>query len=197
MTPTQVSIFLTRSTGRIGQIIARGSAPMFCGKDKRLHVATHGGLKIDFGDSQKSMVAEGHCDSDWSVTPWQHILDKHHADEERRLWIYPLEFAPEELVEIWERCERQVGLWDYDTKQLLRIYFWRLTQRKIGVKKTQAIDCTEAVSRILRPYLDLRQVAGVKKHDTVTPYNLQKGLNEKGYLCEEIPFDPLDNIGQA
>ena len=197
MTPTQVSIFLTRSTGRIGQIIARGSAPMFCGKDKRIHVATHGGLKIDFRDSRKSMAAEGHCDSDWSVTPWQHILDKHHSAENRRLWVYPLELPPEALVEIWARCERQVGLWDYDTKQLLRIYFWRLTKRKIGVKKTQAIDCTEAVSRILRPYLDLREVAGVKKHDTVTPYNLQKGLDEKGYPCEEIPFDPLNNIGQA
>lgn len=188
MTPTQVSIFFTRSTGRIGKLIVRGSTPPSLRYDaeRYVDVASHGGLKIDFSDGD-SVAAEAHHDSDWVVVPWDQILDKHHFDPKRRLWVYPMEFSAEEVEEIWARCQRQVGLWDYDAKQLLRLYFWRLTKRKFAVKKTQAIDCTEAVSRILRPFLDLRKIAGVQKHDTVTPYNLQRGLNERGHPHDEVP----------
>ena len=199
MTPTKVSIFLTRSSGRTGKLIVRGSTPiswMFKPK-KRADVATHGGLKIDF-DVGHSMAAEAHVDTDWSVIPWQMILDKHNADEDRRLWVFDIgEFTRDELEEIWARCSRQVGLWDYDKKQLLRLYLWRLSNRKVSVKKSQAIDCTEGLSRILRPFKDVRKIAGVTKHDTVTPYNLQAGLIDHGYECEEIDFDPMDAVGMA
>ena len=48
------------------------------------------------------------------------------------------------------------------------------------------IDCTEGVSRILFPVRDLRPVAGVDRHDAVTPSNLLAGLMSHGYEWEEV-----------
>ena len=185
MKVSKISAFFSRGTGHVSRAIAYASAPI--GKTLRRELSTvpsHGGLKIDFDGEQPAAAAEAHLQTDWQIIPWQEISDKRQSDPKRGLWLVALDFEAWQRQAIWDRCNYQLGMWDYNAMQILALYAWRRGFKKPA--KSYKVDCTEAVSRILYPFMDCKALAGVDRHDTVTPWNLFSGFKNEGYEIDLI-----------
>ena len=179
-------MFFSRGSGLTSGAIAYASAPLRATLGGKLRdVPSHGGIKFNFvGDDASPVAAEAHAATDWHLLPWSAIAAKRAQDPRRRLWLVPLEFEYKELADLWFRANHQLGLWDYSVRQLFNLYLWRRGFKRPA--KTAKIDCTEAVSRLVFPDKDLRCIAGVDRHDCVTPANLFAGLGRAGYQRHEV-----------
>lgn len=184
-----VSVFFTRSTGRIGRIIAQTTCPLksaFMNRKALKNVPSHTGLV--FNTPEGKQVFEAHHDTNWvGPTSWEIQLQKKNDDPARRLWVVDLHLVTIEAQDIWERCHNWLGIWDYHAGQLALFYLWRRLRLPVPHDSAKVV-CSEAVGRIVHPYFDMTKVAPETKgnHDKLTPASMMQGLHDSGYEIEEV-----------
>jgi len=184
-----VSAFFTRSTGKIGGIIAQTTSPLraaFFNRKALKNIPAHTGLVFD--TPQGKQVFEAHHDTNWSgPTPWEDQLKKKDDNPNRRLWLVDLHLVTVEAQDVWERCHAWRGLWDYHSGQLALFYLWRRLRLPVP-RDSSKVVCSEAVGRMVNPYLDITGLVPQTKgnHDKLTPANMMKGFHDSGFEIEEI-----------
>lgn len=188
-----VEFFFTRGTGRISNVIAQTSVPIWqiFSKKKYKDAPSHVGLVFDTDDGEQ--VFEAHIDTDWlGPKPWSDITSELNENPKRRLWTVDPQLSEGAAQDIWERCHHQLGLWDYDVSQLGRIYGYRRLRLPIP-QDSAKIVCSEAGSRVSFPHIDMRKIARIKKKkfDLLSPANMMKGFDQSGYTVVEALPDEL------
>ena len=187
-----VSVFFTRSTGRIGSIIAQTTSPLkaaFLNRKALKNVPSHIGML--FNTPQGKQVFEAHHDTNWSgPAAWEAQLQKKNENPARRLWVVDLHLLTIEAQDIWERCHAWRGLWDYHSSQLALFYLWRRLRLPMP-RDSAKVVCSEAVGRMVQPYIDMTKIVPETKgnHDKLTPASMMKGLHDSGFEVEEILAD--------
>ena len=97
-----------------------------------------------------------------------------HDDRRRwaRAWRVPLD-NPAVLERKWDKSVKQTGVWTYETEHVLGAFLWR----RLGLPMTDTpmlVICSEGVSRVLDPDVDMPHLAGVPAHDYILPWHLQR-----------------------
>lgn len=181
----------TRGSGRISNVIAWVTAPFRYILTGRLEeVSSHVFVKFpnSFGDK---CCFESRFKTGWegplSYTDFIHRLN---ADPKRRMWLIPIQdLTMTQIEELWIKATIHVGIHPYAHSQLGLLYLRRRLRIPFNATPGTWI-CSEGVGRLLRGFKNVCRMAGVKKEDYLTPFNVVRGLVQSGYPLVEIERDP-------
>ena len=151
-------------------------------------VPTHSGLIFKYNDGSYD-YAEAFLHEDWAVgIDIQKLRDYAQQDA---AWVrcFEVPILSCQAKGLRAFADTKVGIWHYSILQLWRVAMHRLFGRKIPATPT-AVDCSEAVTRLLLPYWPrLVEETGRKTPEDVAPVDLFVGAQDFG-----LPLKPIEEV---
>lgn len=180
-TENQLCVVATRGVGKISGVIAWVTAPASYIIHRKLDdVASHVLLKFPSSFNGDKRCFESRIEDGFDgPKSWNEMIDKLNVTPGRKMWEIPLDLDDDEITDIWIKCTAHVGVNPYAKSQLGLLYLWR----RLGLWFTTTPGkwvCSEAVGRLLRPKIPILKLVGVDDEDKLTPFNVVKGLVERG-----------------